>query len=395
MIPYYSPNFYLKDLLASLFRPNSQREVEEYFRQYSGKKHILFTASCRSALYLAYNALDKRGSVITSPLTCRSALDPIVWSGNRMLFADVDLNTLNHSESAILGLLDQKPIAIQVINHGGIAYDTKRLKERIQEPCIVIEDCAQAFGAERNGFPAGYYADVACYSLIKNAYGIGGGILATNNLSIYENAKKEQAEFPAFPLLIASYRLIKNTLESYRQKKIVNSVLSNLVSVRRSGDKNDPESKTKFLKKPHRLFSTTFAHQLKKIQKLHKQRSSLGVFFIEKLRENRLISNYNGLDLSASSFTKLFVYNPSFNSGKVISSICQKGIEAKHLEQKADSSVQPLINTIYSSEKYEGLETCENYIKINEMIVSLPLYEKMRTRDINTIIDNLKECLKI
>lgn len=396
-IPYSSPNFYVSDLLPSLLTRKSVGAVEEFFRYYSGKKYILVTTSCRAALYLALSCLERQGEVITTPLACRSALDPILWSGNKLAFADVDRKTLNHSDNNIIDLVRQGTVAIQIVNHGGIPFPVKRLKDKLPDgnQPIIIEDCAQAFGAVQDGYPAGYFADIACYSLIKNGYGIGGGILATDNHSIFEKAKELQCEFASPSHLITAYRLIRNTLETYRHHKALNILYGKLIMAGKSHRQSQAGRKELYLKRPHKLYAAVFLRQSKKINELHLSRRKKGQEMIQKLHKEGLITNYQNIDLSGCSFTKLFISNPAFEAKGVLDYLHENNIEAKHLEQRADSALQPLLDQIYGEDKYEGLEECVNYKEINYKIISLPLYEKMKRKQIDFIIEKLRDYLSL
>lgn len=389
VIPYYSPNFFFKELLFSLFQLNAKEKTIDFFRELSGKKYILLTASCRSALYLTYKSLETRGGIITSPLTCKTAIDPIFWSGNHPLFADIDKNTLNHLESEIINLISKKPIAIQVINHGGIPFDTKSLKQKTKGTCLIVEDCAQSFGAKINGVPSGYFADVACYSLIKTAYGIGGGILATNDLTLFEKAKSLQDSFPPFSLITTFYRLVKNTLESYRSYYFAAFLYKRLIAVKQNIDTN----KLRYLKKPHILFFNVFIQQSRKFESLHKKRRLVAELYIKKLNNKHLISNCNTTNYSTASFTKFFIFNQNSDSHNSISYLNRNGIEARHLEQKADASVQPILSKVYFDKNIVSLNDCKNYTSINHKIVSLPLFEFMNEKQLDFVIEKYKESI--
>ena len=89
MIPYYSPHFSVADLLKTIFCKNAEDKLCNYFKKLTGKKYVLITSSCRSALYLAYQSIEKKGIVHTSPLTCKVSLLPIIASGNQIYFNDI------------------------------------------------------------------------------------------------------------------------------------------------------------------------------------------------------------------------------------------------------------------------------------------------------------------
>ena len=73
MIPYFNSQFGFSDLLKTLLCRKPEEKLTRIFQKVSGKRYILFTASCRAALYLAYKAIDEKGVVHTSPLTCKVA----------------------------------------------------------------------------------------------------------------------------------------------------------------------------------------------------------------------------------------------------------------------------------------------------------------------------------
>jgi hypothetical protein len=88
IIPYASPNLRCGDVVRALAlsETGADKRIKQYFRQLTGKRHVLITNSCRTALFLAYGALEAKGEVITSPLTCQVAIDPIIESGNTPVF---------------------------------------------------------------------------------------------------------------------------------------------------------------------------------------------------------------------------------------------------------------------------------------------------------------------
>lgn len=218
--PYYNPNLHLSVLLRALFTSKAKAEnrINDFFKKLTGKKYILITNSCRTALYLSYKAIEKQGEVITSPLTCKVAIDPVEESGNRPFYADIREGDLNINPNDIEHRINEKTIAIQAIHLGGVSCDMYSIREIAKKNKLwVIEDCAQSFGAKYKGKYTGSFGDIACFSLIKNAYGIGGGILATNNKEIYKKAKELQEQFSNTSKLLTYYRVTRNFIETYKR----------------------------------------------------------------------------------------------------------------------------------------------------------------------------------
>jgi len=146
MVPYYLSHFGFKDIFKSIFQNHSKKLIKEFYKEYSNKKHILLTPSCRIALYLSNIVINKTGLVLTSPLTCQSAIEPIIWAGKKPYFCDIDLNTLNIDPQKAIQILKSttKISTLQVINHGGLSAYNKDLyqiaKEKgVSNMCFLFE----------------------------------------------------------------------------------------------------------------------------------------------------------------------------------------------------------------------------------------------------------------
>jgi hypothetical protein len=390
MIPYYNPHFRLRDLFLAAFQFNAQKKIIRFFNNYTGKKYILFTSSCRAALYIAYQSLNKKGWVITSPLTCQSAIDPIIWSQNVPVFVDIDLETLNINPQNIENAILQDVIAIQVINHGGIRVEGEQfLKINNLDKLKIIEDCAQSFGNFNKKTINTFRSDVSCYSLIKTGYGLGGGILATNDEDLYARALSIQNSFPGYPIKVIIYRIIKQLFESNRNFPVFEKLYQRLISLRNSSDDigiNTEGSKQTFLKKPPLLYKRYFAARISFMQYLQCSRQKKGMIFIDKLFKRNLMLNYSSRSVTNSSFTKLFLYHPKFDSDKFIPYLLSKGVEAKHLEQKAEARVQPQFDISEIKNYSIGIEGCKNYFAVHNHLISLPLTEEMEAEKMDEMI---------
>lgn len=394
MIPYYNPHFRIRDMFYAFFQTSAEEKITKFFKKHTGKKYILFTSSCRSAIFIAYYSLNNRGKVITSPLTCQSAIDPIVWAGNVPVFADIDLDTLNIDPVKIENILTPEVIAIQVINHGGLRVESEYINKIAKEKKIkIIEDCAQSFGINNNTSHTGFTSDIACYSLIKSGYGLGGGILATNDYQIYERSKSFQNTLPKFSSKVVLYRIVKNFLESKRKYHFFESLYQKLILLREAKTDNNElsieESKKIFLKRPPLFFKLYFASRKNKMINLQGLRIEKGLLFLNKLRNKGGMMNYQKTDLGNSSFTKLFIYHPGINSEIVIKKFNNQGIEVKHLEQRKDSRIQPRFDKSEIINKSMGIKSCSNYLLVHDHLISSPLTEDMNEQQMDIFIYNL------
>jgi len=380
--PYYNPNLHLSVLVKALFlsKTNADNRITDYFKALTGKKYILITNSCRTALYLSYKSLEKQGEVITSPLTCKVAIDPIETSGNSPVYADIRVSDLNINPDDIKHRITEKTIGIQAIHLGGVACDIESISEIAKKNNLwLIEDCAQSFGANYSGKHTGTQGDIACFSLIKNAYGISGGILATNNQKIYKKTQELQAIFPNTSKLLTYFRITRNFVDTYRRTmggKLIYKLLMKMKGQKTSYTKVEDQ-----LKKNPAIAAKITAIQLSRIEKLHRKRRSIGKIYYTQLKEGDLLVNHQ-YNPENSSFTKFFVFHPKFETITLLEKLHKNGIEAMHLEHKKGSPYQEML----IDEKISNKLGLEKYLSVHDRIISLPLSESFGNLEIDTIL---------
>lgn len=385
--PYYSPNLHLKDLARALFmnEKNASGKLKEYYRKVTGKKYILITNSCRSALYLAWKSINKKGEVITSPLTCKVAVDPIKESGNTPVFADISKDSLNIEVSDIEQRITDKTFAIQAIHLGGLSCEMDKIRDLAKRnDLLIVEDCAQSLGATYKGQYTGSFGDISCFSLIKNAYGIGGGIFATDSESIYLKAKNLNSNFSDQSKILLIYRTIRNIIETKQGNLLCSTILKSLKTVK--GEKKSYTTVINQLKKVSSIELKIAAIQLSHIEELHLKRKFLGEKYTILLDNLNLLDNKCYL-YSDSSFTKYFLFNSSFNFCVLRKDLNSNGIEIKHLEQTSRGTIQ---SRIVPEEKSRN-NKLDNYNLVHDSMISLPLTETMTEEDVLFIVESLKK----
>ena len=145
-----------------------------------GEMEIVY--SSREGLSRVYRQLyEERGAmrVAVSPLTCFIAIYPMVANGHVPVFVDIDPETLNMSEEALMAHEDVQ--AVQVIYLGGNPMRMDKVMDWAKKRgVVVIEDCAQALGAKYGGQMCGTFGEYAVASAVKNVYAVCGGVLIEN-----------------------------------------------------------------------------------------------------------------------------------------------------------------------------------------------------------------------
>lgn len=139
------------------------------------------------ALYLALRALNlgPGDEVITSPFTFIATAEVISAVGATPVFVDIDLDTFNIDITQMAAAITPRTRAIMPVHLFGRPVDMGPLLDvASRHQLAVIEDCAQATGAQWQGKPVGSLGHVGCFSFFptKNLGGCGdGGAITTND----------------------------------------------------------------------------------------------------------------------------------------------------------------------------------------------------------------------
>ncbi|USH00428.1 DegT/DnrJ/EryC1/StrS family aminotransferase [Thermococcus argininiproducens] len=174
----------------------SGKEVEEFekeFAQYLGVKHGIAVVNGTAALDVALKALriGPGDEVITTPFTFIASANSILFQGAKPVFADIDPKTFNLDPNEVLEKINEKTKAILVVHLYGQPADMKAFKEIAEDHKLyLVEDCAQAHGAEFNGQKVGTFGDIAAFSFYptKNMTTGEGGMVVTNDDELAKRA---------------------------------------------------------------------------------------------------------------------------------------------------------------------------------------------------------------
>jgi dTDP-4-amino-4,6-dideoxygalactose transaminase len=163
------------------------KALETEVAEYSQTKFAIGCASGSDALLLALMALDvKEGDeVITTPYSFFATVSAITRLGARPVLVDIDPKTFNLDLSQIGEKITDKTKAVQPVHLFGQCVEMDKLREVCDKYGIpIVEDAAQAIGAEDNDRRAGSMSEIGCFSFYpsKNLGGMGdGGMMTTND----------------------------------------------------------------------------------------------------------------------------------------------------------------------------------------------------------------------
>ena len=166
------------------------REVaafEEEFAAFSGARYGIAVNSGTSALHLALLAagVGPGDEVITVPFTFVATVAAIIYTGARPVFIDIEPRSFTMDVDQIEHAITPHTKAILPVHLYGQPADMDPILSIARHHGLtVIEDAAQAHGAEYKGRRVGSIGDLGCFSFYpgKNlgAYG-EGGMVVTNN----------------------------------------------------------------------------------------------------------------------------------------------------------------------------------------------------------------------
>lgn len=160
---------------------------EQEFSSYCSAQHGIGVNTGTSALHLALLAagIGPGDEVITVPFTFVATVAAIYYSGAKTVFVDIDPKTFTMDVNALEAVISERTKAIIPVHLYGQPADMDPILAIAKKHnLVVIEDAAQAHGAEYKGKRVGSLGDMGCFSFYpgKNlgAYGEGGMIVTDN-----------------------------------------------------------------------------------------------------------------------------------------------------------------------------------------------------------------------
>lgn len=168
------------------------KEFEEAFAGFCRARYAIGVASGTDAITLTLKAMGIGAGheVITTPHSAAPTAEAIGLAGAKAVFADIDPETYNLDPEKVKKAITSSTRAIMPVHLYGQPVDMDAFRQIAREYGLrLIEDAAQAHGAEYKGQRVGTLGEAACFSFYpsKNlgAYGDGGAVV-TNDPFIAE-----------------------------------------------------------------------------------------------------------------------------------------------------------------------------------------------------------------
>lgn len=173
-------------------------EAEAACDSYLGTEGSLFVANCTAGFEIAYKYanIGPGDEVIIPAITFAATMAYPLSVGAKVIFADVDMRTLNIDPADVARKITSKTKMIVPVHIGGYPCDMDAILAIAKEhDILVLEDAAHAFGAIYKGRKIGAISDFTAFSFheVKNMTSFGeGGIFTTNIESLRPELKRSR-----------------------------------------------------------------------------------------------------------------------------------------------------------------------------------------------------------
>ena len=167
-------------------------EIEDFFRKKVTGINSLMVNSGSSANLLIFQCLInpmvkklKPGDEVLIPAVCWStSLWPIIQSGLKVKFVDIDLKTFNIDTNQLIKKITKKTKALMLVHALGNCADMNKIVKICKEKKIIlIEDTCEALGSSFNKKPLGTFGDFSSFSFYYSHHitsGEGGMVCVKN-----------------------------------------------------------------------------------------------------------------------------------------------------------------------------------------------------------------------
>ncbi|MGA2790216.1 MAG: DegT/DnrJ/EryC1/StrS family aminotransferase [Candidatus Bathyarchaeia archaeon] len=191
-------------------------EFEKEFAHYVGAKHAVALSSGTAALHSAVviAGVKPGDEVIIPSFTFHATAEVVLMAGGEPIFADIDPDTYTITAETVEAVMTRNTKVIMPVHLYGLPADLDPLKKLARDRGVtLIEDAAQAHGAEYRGSKIGSIGDMTCFSMYagKNMTTGEGGMVTTNDDDYSERLRMIRShgeQRPYWPVMVGNnYRM--------------------------------------------------------------------------------------------------------------------------------------------------------------------------------------------
>jgi dTDP-4-amino-4,6-dideoxygalactose transaminase len=329
------------------------RRFEEAFARYVGSTYCLGVNSGTDALFFSLLSLGvgPRDEVLVPVFTYIASAFAVTYTGAKPVFVDIDEKTFNIDPNKIEAAITKKTKAIMPVHLYGQAADMRAIKKIADKHGLkIVEDAAQAHGAEACGKKAGVLGDVAAFSFYptKNLSAFGdAGVVTTNDNALFERLKK---------------------LRDYGRKT------------------RYEHSSLGYNSRLDSLQAIFLYHKLKRLDIWNKKRAAIAA------RYTKLLKDVSGIKLSEAPFFGKHVWHVYAIRVKNRDSVLE-GLKSCGIDAMVYYPVPLHLQEVYKSLNYT-LGDFPIAEKISSEVLCLPIHPHMTMAQVDFVVEKLKRINK-
>lgn len=367
---------------GKLIRGNWLKKFENEFSKYIGINYAIGVSSGRLGLQLILKSLslDPEDEIIIPAYTFPAVPETVVKLGLKPIFVDINERDYNINVNLIEKKITQKTKAVIATHILGAPCDLEGILGIAKKyNLFVIEDCAQAIGAEYNGKKVGSFGDCAFFSFetVKPFHTFGGGMVTTDNRELYEKMKSIIERLPSPSPIKITRKISFTLLESILTNPYIFSITMYPLLCILTFFNIDIKRLAKKAKKKFKLSETSYTNfqayigykKLPSLESLLKKRIENAEFIISKMHINAKHQ------MPSPRVKAIYYYLAVDNSNSVISS-------GEFLKQGLDINYNIMPNCAGSLGK-QAYPVAE--MAANRLIV-IPVYPQLKNKDLTRII---------
>ena len=229
------------DLKAAFFpKRKAMEDFGSSLAPFAGSKDIFFTNSASAAFCVILESLKEispnRNEVVLPAYTAPVLAVAVRKAALKVVLSDISLEDFNLDIDRLDDVVSDKTLCVVVAHMFGIpAAKTGALKNRFKD-VYIVEDCAQAMGAEIDGNPVGSFGDFSFYSFNrgKNLPTYGGGAMTAASSELTQVLRKKTELLKASSLFSDLTVPWKMLLFSMAMNPVIYSELSGVISLFKS-----------------------------------------------------------------------------------------------------------------------------------------------------------------
>lgn len=336
-------------------------EFEQKLAEVANRKYAVAVNSGTSALHLIIKLLGiKEGDeVITTPFSFIASSNAILFEKAKPVFVDIQLDIYNIKPNLIQSAITEKTRAILAVDVFGQPADWDKITKIAKRyNLLLIEDSAESIGSEYKGKKAGSFGDAAVFAFYPNKQITTGegGVVVTDNEEIATLSKSMRNQGRG-----EGDSWLQHTRLGYNYRiSDINCALG--------------------------------ISQLRRLDRIIELRNNVAELYNEKLKEiEDVVTPFTSPDVTRMSW---FVYvihlSDRFtkeNRDNVIEEMRRKGVETRGYFSSIH--LQPFYRKVFGYK--EGDFPITEFI--SDRTIALPFYTTMEEKEIDYVVDSLKEII--